>query len=168
MIENTRDLRKTTKKVGRYYETTKVQGETTRKKRGKRAAEREASKSLMETKCDRNCEVAGGSKTYGGEWGGWNEERIWDATAKSNRAVKITISPLWYAPCTLKRKGPVLVEEIHHRAPRDSSILFSGRASRIDILCRSHAERAVRPRRRRLFSPTANKNTLNERRNESE
>lgn len=97
-------------------------------------------------------EFAGGSVMYKRGRGELNGERIRDATAKSDRAVKITISLLWRVPCTLKREGPVSVGGIHHQA-RVTRRYFSRDAPRESIFYVDHAERAARPRRRWLFSP---------------
>lgn len=72
-----------------------------------------------------------------------------DATAKSDLAVKITISPLCDARsaciCTLKREGPVFGTEegfIITNGARVTRQYFSRDASRgIDILCRSRGKR---------------------------
>lgn len=58
--------------------------------------------------------------------GGGEGEKIRDATAKSDRAVKITISSLWCAPRTLKWEGPVSVGGIHHRARVTRRYIFLG------------------------------------------
>lgn len=97
-------------------------------------------------------EFAGGSAMYKRGREGSNGERMRDATAKSDRAVKITISLLWRGPCTLKREGPVSVGGIHHRA-RVTRRYFSRDAPRESIFYVDRAERAARPRRRWLFSP---------------
>lgn len=97
-------------------------------------------------------EFAGGSATCKRGREGSSGERMRDATAKSDRAVKITISLLWRGPCTLKREGPVSVGGIHHRA-RVTRRYFSRDAPRESIFYVDRAERAARPRRRWLFSP---------------
>lgn len=97
-------------------------------------------------------EFAGGSAMYKRGRGELNGQRMRDATAKSDWAVKITISLLWRVPCTLKREGPVSVGGIHHRA-RVTRRYFSRDAPRESIFYVDRAERAARPRRRWLFSP---------------
>lgn len=135
------------------YETTGEQRETMRGSEGRKSE----LPTRVKARCEGDRELADESTACEGGRGRWKgdgrREKIRDATAKSDRAVKITISPLWCAPRALKWEGPVSVGGIHHRGPRDSSIYFSRDAPRKSIFYVDHAERAARPRRRWLFSP---------------
>lgn len=110
------------------YKTTKEQRETMQGSERRRS---ESSTSRLKVRCDRDRKLANGSTACEGGRGRWNGggeggEKIRDATAKSDRAVKITISPLWCAPRTLKWEGPVSVGGIHHRARVTRRYIFLG------------------------------------------
>lgn len=117
-----------------------------------RKSSKSPTKAIANSRVDRQCTREGS--------GGLNGEKMRDATAKSDRAVKITISLLWRVPCTLKREGPVSVGGIHHRA-RVTRRYFS-RDVRIDILCRSRGKSST-PSSSVAILALSNKNTLNQR-----